>query len=111
MNGTCNESFVHFVVVYSLSVCTGSCVIRGFSGCCIDFDFDSCVGGCSTNGRVCYCDQVCHQIGDCCPDVLEIGCLPSGLLKTHIVCKILYILYCQLSIQEMMDLVALEVDL
>ena len=115
MNGTCNESFVHFCCSSQfVCMCTGSCVLRGFRGCCIALDFESgsCVGTCGKNGSVCYCDQVCHQFGDCCPDVLEIGCLPSELLKLKLFVKYIYIQNLQLfSMQEMMDLEALEVDL
>ena len=122
MNGTCNESSVHFCCSSQfVCMCTGSCVLRGFRGCCtaLDFESGSCVGTCGKNGSVCYCDQVCHQFGDCCPDVLEIGCLPSEILKTQIVCKkkkiyiyiYIYTKFTIFSIQEMMDLEALEVDL
>ena len=68
--------------VYCSSVCTGSCVLRGFRGCCVS-DSEPCVGACSTNSHVCYCDQVCHRLVDCCPDILEIGCFSGGLLNTQ----------------------------
>ena len=42
----------------------GSCVSEGYIGCCEDGD---CRGGNVTN---CYCDELCHQIGDCCDDIL-----------------------------------------
>ena len=29
---------------------------------------------CSING--CFCDKDCHNVGDCCSDIAEIGCHP-----------------------------------
>ena len=48
----------------------GSCVEHvGIIGGC-------CVSGCLAQG--CYCDQVCYQFNDCCSDIEDIGCYPSG---------------------------------
>ena len=33
-----------------------------------------------TNGQTCYCDQVCHMFGECCYDILQIGCHSYGKL-------------------------------
>ena len=30
----------------------------------------------------CYCDQICYQYNDCCPDIANIGCLPSSTFST-----------------------------
>ena len=50
----------------------GSCVSEGFTGCCESGD---CRGGNLTN---CYCDELCHRIGDCCDDILNISCPVPG---------------------------------
>ena len=51
---------------------TGSCVSEGYIGCCESGD---CRGGDLTN---CYCDELCHRIGDCCNDILDISCPAPG---------------------------------
>ena len=32
---------------------------------------------CSNNG--CFCDQLCHNIEDCCSDIADIDCHPVSL--------------------------------
>ena len=53
-------------------LCIGSCVGRGFQGCCVPGGGVSC--SVSTPTGNCYCDEVCHSFRDCCPDILKIGC-------------------------------------
>ena len=57
----------------------GSCLALNlnYSGCCDPFLSPLC----SNNG--CYCDQVCHIVGDCCSDVGDIGCYPISIGKTN----------------------------
>ena len=31
---------------------------------------------CNRNG--CYCDQNCHNVNDCCSDIVDIGCHPAS---------------------------------
>lgn len=52
---------VHFI---------GTCAARNFTSCCIPSDTQSCLGYPET----CHCDAVCHDYGDCCSDVIDIGC-------------------------------------
>ena len=53
----------------------GSCVALNlsYSGCCV-FSLSP---PCSNNG--CYCDQLCHNIEDCCSDIADIDCHPVSL--------------------------------
>ena len=50
----------------------GSCLALNlsYSGCCVS----SLSPTCGNNG--CYCDDICHNYGDCCSDVVDIGCHP-----------------------------------
>ena len=57
-----------------LCICTGSCVSRGFTGCCESGD---CSGG-GFQRPFCYCDELCHHLGDCCDDIDEISCPDPG---------------------------------
>ena len=52
----------------------GSCVEKGFQGCCT---FNCQVY--SPTG-ICYCDEICHSVGDCCSDILDIDCYGKLLL-------------------------------
>ena len=51
----------------------GSCLALNLSypGCCVS----SLSPTCTNNG--CYCDKVCHNYGDCCSDIVDIGCHPA----------------------------------
>ena len=40
----------------------GSCMEAGYQNCCIG-------GYCAGSPPSCLCDTVCHQRGDCCPDI------------------------------------------
>ena len=58
-----------------LSLSLGSCVNAGYTGCC------EC-GDCRAEGLLpCYCDRLCHILGDCCDDILDISCTqaPQGI--------------------------------
>ena len=36
---------------------------------------------CDNDG--CYCDQICHDWGDCCSDITAIGCLGKTKSKVY----------------------------
>ena len=42
-----------------------------YSGCCVWTLSPSC------NNNGCYCDQMCHNVNNCCDDVADIGCHPD----------------------------------
>ena len=60
---------------YLTIVADGSCAALGLDGCCME---GNCLG---VGGEDCYCDQVCHDLGDCCDDIEEIQCF-EGTLTT-----------------------------
>ena len=47
-----------------------------YSGCCVPSLSQTCWN------YGCYCDQICHTVGDCCSDVADIGCHPPTIGKT-----------------------------
>lgn len=51
----------------------GSCLALnlGYAGCCMSYLSSKC---CNKN---CYCDRACHIFGDCCSDIISIGCFPK----------------------------------
>ena len=51
----------------------GSCASLNITGCCANTT-------CYTGN--CYCDQICYQLNDCCPDIAHIGCLPNNVSST-----------------------------
>ena len=55
----------------------GSCVAQGFNGCCTE----RCCAV-PDGGSLCFCDQMCHNYGDCCSDIEEAGCFPPGFTPT-----------------------------
>ena len=53
---------------------SGPCVNEfGVTGCCEGLN---CGAGISIDND-CFCDQRCFGEGDCCPDIVAIGCQPS----------------------------------
>ena len=54
----------------SLSHQLGSCGLAEFSGCC-NISSPNCFGATGD----CYCDEICYEFGDCCDDIMDIGCL------------------------------------
>ena len=50
----------------------GSCIQKGFQGCCDPNLSSECYGSAGTS---CYCDELCYQFNDCCFDIDQIGCL------------------------------------
>ena len=57
--------------LHIIIIIIGSCVeLVGVIGGC-------CESSCSAQG--CYCDQVCYQFNDCCPDIEDIGCQAPGM--------------------------------
>ena len=56
--------------LHIIMIIIGSCVeyVGVIGGCC--------VSSCLAQG--CYCDQLCYQYNDCCPDIEDIGCFPLG---------------------------------
>ena len=65
---------------YSSSI-IGSCASLNITGCCDN-------GTCYT-GTGCYCDQLCYQYNDCCPDIASIGCLPNFISSSFATSSIL----------------------
>ena len=57
-------------------VAKGPCAALGFDGCCME-------GTCFVlaAGGFCFCDQICHRLGDCCDDIEEIQCF-DGMFTT-----------------------------
>ena len=45
---------------------------EGYTGCC---ESGNCLGGELSS---CYCDELCHRLGDCCDDILDIACPAPG---------------------------------
>ena len=48
----------------------GSCLALNvsYSGCCLWALSPTCIN------EGCYCDHMCHSLGDCCSDIADIGC-------------------------------------
>ena len=68
------RSYLLLKVVFVLLIANGSCAALGLDGCCME-------GNCLGVGEGCYCDQACHEFGDCCDDIEEIQCF-EGMLTT-----------------------------
>ena len=49
------------------------CGEAGYSGCCSE-------GSCFVEAGDCYCDQSCHSVANCCPDIFEIGCFCKSVI-------------------------------
>ena len=56
-------SFVHMTI--------GSCGLASFTGCCNASIEEDCFGATGD----CYCDESCYLFGNCCEDILDVGCL------------------------------------
>lgn len=69
-------------------ICIGSCVSRGFTGCCESGD---CTGG-GFQQPFCYCDEICHHLDDCCDDIDEISCPDPGKITENLYVQIIVIL-------------------
>lgn len=57
---------------------TQNCVVSAdkISGSCKAIPAGSCNGNCgASSDDQCFCDQVCAQLGDCCGDYVEAGCV------------------------------------
>ena len=54
-----------------------SCLNQGYSECCVD-------GTCRSVDGTCYCDQICHLLGDCCDDIADINCSPPSSEYSYI---------------------------
>ncbi len=69
-----NYSFLEAVIAPSTSPSPPlptNCTTAGHTNGCCDG------GDCSVmlpNGGICYCDQNCHDDGECCDDIEQIGC-------------------------------------
>ena len=72
------ESLVQNNISHCLRYCPGSCVDDGFSGCCNPNEHPTCKAQALEDETSCYCDQVCYNYGDCCPDIADIGCYACG---------------------------------
>ena len=45
-------------------------------GCC---EGDGCANYDTDGTSVCYCNQSCHEFGDCCSDIAELPCLRKSV--------------------------------
>ena len=48
---------------------------QGYTSCCQSGD---CRGTLSFPD--CYCDELCHRVGDCCPDIADVNCSDPGII-------------------------------
>ena len=62
------------VCIVTMSFPTGSCVNAGFTSCC-----DPANETAECGQGECFCDQMCHTLGDCCFDIEAINCFPRKL--------------------------------
>ena len=56
----------------------GFCVSAGFIGCCTS----DCQIISPTQGS-CYCDALCYEFGDCCEDIIGIGCFTQNGMSAN----------------------------
>ena len=61
-----------------VTIIVGSCVAAGFSACCEDED-------CRGSTQTCFCDELCHVVGDCCEDI-DNTCPKPGTLYIRYKC-------------------------
>ena len=61
---------IDILLLLLISIHIGSCVAAGYKSCCVQTDDDSCHG----HPETCFCDASCHNFGDCCADINDIGC-------------------------------------
>ena len=61
------QVYIHWSIFL---VIIGSCAAAGYTKCCSPTDTDQCFG----HPETCHCDVICHEYGDCCEDVIDIGC-------------------------------------
>ena len=64
----------------------GPCAQQGFTTCCNLSISLFCAGV----GGECYCDESCFTFGDCCSDVLEIGCTSKCYYVNTSLAKMFY---------------------
>ena len=55
----------------------GSCAAVGFTACCEKED-------CHGNSQFCFCDELCHGVGDCCNDIDDICPMPGIYFTVHV---------------------------
>ena len=58
---------------------TGSCAAAGYKTCCEPSSTEKCLG----HPESCHCDVDCHKYGDCCPDIMDIGCFSGSCLAAN----------------------------
>ena len=63
-----------YYALHFSSIGPSFCADAGYTGCCED------IGGCFLSSGMCYCDQVCHDNNDCCPDIIQVGCFRKCFL-------------------------------
>ena len=66
------EIWIKLLCSYDVNL--GSCLALNlsYSGCCVWSPLSPC------KSNECYCDQDCHDVGDCCSDIAELGCHPAS---------------------------------
>ena len=47
------------------------CADAGYTSCCTE---ENCEVSIESSPISCFCDALCHSYGDCCSDILDIGC-------------------------------------
>ena len=65
----------------AVNVYAGSCADAGFTECCTG---DNCEVFAPVLPVSCYCDAACHVYGDCCDDIINIGCYQQNGMRTCI---------------------------
>ena len=61
----------HTGLALTLLFIAGSCVDAGFTDCCNT----SC--DITSDNSICFCDQQCFSLNDCCFDILDVPCFPG----------------------------------
>ena len=61
----------------------------GYTGCCIRGPGNSC--SVTNAGMTCYCDQGCHERGECCSDIETIRCY--GMQHINLIAYYLMLVY------------------
>ena len=74
------------------SICgiiSGSCFDAGYVGCCVD---EYCGVTAENISYICFCDALCHKLGDCCYDISLIDCFETNS-KCNYICRCRKLVY------------------
>ena len=64
-------------------IISGSCVDAGYVGCCVN---EYCGVTAENISYICFCDALCHKLGDCCYDISLIDCFETNS-KCNYICR------------------------